>query len=100
MQKLKKRQLSKVYVQMKLSVINSEKIVEFVPEISEYANTQNKVNVTDFFANHPFHTNIENLAERLNTQQKKILTAEKWFMNVLEVHTKTRLLTLKIVKSI
>ena len=33
---------------MKLSVINSDKIAEFVPKISEYANTQNKVNVGFF----------------------------------------------------
>ena len=75
-----KADLSKVYVQMKLSVINSDKIVEFVPKISEYANTQNKVNAADFFANHPFHTNIENLAETAQYPVKEnSLVAEKWF---------------------
>ena len=43
---------------MKLSVINSEKIVEFVPKISEYANIK-KSKCGDFFANHPFHTNMK-----------------------------------------
>ena len=75
-----KADLSKVYVQMKLSVINAEKIVEFVPKISEYANTQNKVNAADFFANHPFHTNIENLSESATYPNKEnSLSAEKWF---------------------
>lgn len=57
--------LSKVYVQMKLSVIHSDKIEEIVPKISQYANTQNKVNVADFFSNHPFHLRIEDFSRRV-----------------------------------
>ena len=30
-----------------------------MPKISEFANTQNKVNAADFFSNHPFHIRIE-----------------------------------------
>ena len=57
--------LSKVYIQMKLSVIHSANVEEIVPRISEYANTQNKVNAADFFSNHPFHLRIEDFSRRI-----------------------------------
>ncbi|MDP2546901.1 AIPR family protein [Oceanobacter sp. 4_MG-2023] len=58
--------LSKIFVQMKLSVIDDNDISEsVVPKISEYANTQNKVNAADFFSNHPFHIKMEELSRRL-----------------------------------
>ena len=40
---------------MKLTVVEDKKSQEIVPKISEYANSQNKVNKADFFSNHPFH---------------------------------------------
>ena len=49
--------LSRVFVQMKLSVVDPELLETIVP-IAEYANTQNKVNAADFFANHPFHRQL------------------------------------------
>jgi hypothetical protein len=55
----KEADLTGVAVQMKLSIIAPEKIEDLVPKISEFANTQNKVNAADFFANHPFHVRIE-----------------------------------------
>jgi hypothetical protein len=51
--------LDRVFVQMKLSVIQPERAKEVVPKISEFANSQNKVNAADFFANHPFHVRIK-----------------------------------------
>ncbi|MBO7500633.1 MAG: AIPR family protein [Fibrobacterales bacterium] len=57
--------LDNVFVQVKLSVIESDVINEIVPKISEYANTQNKVNAADFFSNHPFHLRIEEFSRRL-----------------------------------
>ncbi len=57
--------LSKVYVQVKLSVVAPEQVEEVVPRISEYANTQNKVSAADFFSNHPFHRKIEEFSRRL-----------------------------------
>ncbi|MEI7898728.1 MAG: AIPR family protein [bacterium] len=57
--------LTDIYVQVKLSVVESAKVNEIVPRISEYANTQNKVNAADFFSNHPFHLRIEDLSRRL-----------------------------------
>ena len=57
--------LSKVHVQMKLSVVPGPQIQEVVPRISEYANTQNKVSAADFFSNHPVHLRIEEFSRRL-----------------------------------
>ena len=54
-----KDRLSQVFVQMKLTVVPPERSEEIVPKISEYANTQNKVNAADFFSNHPFHIRME-----------------------------------------
>ena len=57
--------LDKVYVQVKLSVVPPKKVEEIVPKISQYSNTQNKVNAADFFSNHPFHLRIEEFSRRL-----------------------------------
>ena len=54
-----KEQLPQVFVQMKLTVVPPDRSEDIVPKISEYANTQNKVNAADFFSNHPFHIRIE-----------------------------------------
>jgi len=51
--------LSEVYVQMKLSVVEREMLEEIVPAISQYANTQNRINTADFSSNHPLHREIE-----------------------------------------
>ncbi|MCR5448344.1 MAG: AIPR family protein [Solobacterium sp.] len=55
--------LSKVFVQMKLSVIdNIEDMNTIVPKISAFANTQNKIQMADFSANDPYHRKIEELS--------------------------------------
>lgn len=63
--KSSKDQLAKVFVQMKLTVVPPERSEGIVPKISEYANTQNKVNAADFFSNHPFHIRIEQFSRRV-----------------------------------
>jgi hypothetical protein len=60
-----KAPLKDVFVQMKLSLVPAEDVEVVVPKISEYANTQNKVNAADFFSNHPFHLRIEDISRRL-----------------------------------
>lgn len=55
-------QLNRVFVQMKLTVVPFDRAEEIVPRISEYANTQNKVNAADFFANHPFHVRMQDFS--------------------------------------
>jgi hypothetical protein len=51
--------VSQIHVQAKLSVIDAERVDELVPLISRYANSQNKVNEADFFANDQFHVGLE-----------------------------------------
>lgn len=59
-QKEKDVDISKVYVQMKLTIIKDpEKIEEMVPTISFCANSQNKIQSDDFFSNRPFHRKME-----------------------------------------
>lgn len=60
-----KTDLSRLYVQVKLTVVPPDQVDSVVPKISEYANTQNKVSAADFFSNHPFHLRIEEMSRRL-----------------------------------
>ncbi|EGQ8096583.1 AIPR family protein [Vibrio cholerae] len=60
-----KEQIQQVFVQMKLTITPKECAENVVPRVSEYANSQNKVNAADFFANHPFHIRIEELSRRI-----------------------------------
>lgn len=79
--KNKKLDISNVFVQMKLSIVRDpEQHHMFVSKVSEYANTQNKVNASDFFANSPFHQDFKGHSERiyapsLNGLQRKT----RWF---------------------
>jgi hypothetical protein len=57
--------LNDIYVQMKLNVVPPILSDSVVPRISEFANSQNKVNAADFFANHPFHVKIEELSRKI-----------------------------------
>lgn len=54
--------LSDVFVQAKITTVRPEQVETLVPLISRYANTQNKVNDADFFANSDFHIALERLS--------------------------------------
>ncbi|BAO44981.1 AIPR family protein [Thiolapillus brandeum] len=72
--------LSKVFVQMKLSIVAPERAEEVVPKISEYANSQNRVNAADFFANHPFHIRMEDFSRRIYAPSPDgTFRQTKWF---------------------
>jgi hypothetical protein len=60
-----KADVSAVFVQMKLTVVEPERLDEIVPEISRYSNTQNKVTLVDFSSNHPFHVAVEKVTRSL-----------------------------------
>ncbi|MGL5903013.1 MAG: AIPR family protein, partial [Cetobacterium sp.] len=62
--------ISKVFVQVKLSVVKDLNVHnQFVSKVSEYANTQNKVNKSDFFSNSPFHKDVKEYSRRVWLQQ-------------------------------
>ncbi|NIJ52310.1 AIPR family protein [Dyadobacter arcticus] len=55
-----------VSVQMKLSVVKDARLQdEFISRVAEYANTQNKINNSDFFSNSPFHKDIKEYSTRI-----------------------------------
>lgn len=63
--KYKDADLSNIFVQMKLTVIkDKEKKNEEVPNISRFANSQNKVSELDLSSNNPYFVQIENLSRR------------------------------------
>lgn len=62
--------LSSVFVQMKLSVVEEEDAGALIPFISRYSNSQNKVSDADFFSNHEFHRAIEKISRRLRAPAK------------------------------
>lgn len=75
-----KADLSQIFVQLKLSVIDSQQSETVVPRISEYANTQNRVNAADFFSNHPFHVRMEGFSRRIWAPAQKGAPREtRWF---------------------
>ncbi|EYS95372.1 hypothetical protein CF68_23465 [Cupriavidus sp. SK-4] len=72
--------LSDVRVQMKLTVVPTERSSQVVPRIAEYANSQNKVSVADFFSNHPFHIRVEEYSRRVLAPAVEGTNREtKWF---------------------
>lgn len=62
-----KADLNPIYVQMKLTEIdsNSDQVNDLIRNISRSSNSQNKVSDADFFATHPFHIRMEQISRRL-----------------------------------
>lgn len=61
-----KLDVSDVSLQMKLSVVKDvDHQNDFVSKVSEYANTQNKVNKSDFFSNSPYHRELKDCSTRI-----------------------------------
>jgi hypothetical protein len=54
-----------VFVPMKLSVVAPALASDLIPLISRFANSQNGVRASDFFANHAFHRRIEEVSRRI-----------------------------------
>lgn len=74
--------LSQVYVPVKLTLIRdiSNDSEELISKISEYANTQSKVNQSDLSSNEKYHIELEKLSTRICIP--KIIREdefEKWF---------------------
>lgn len=56
--------ISRLYVPMKISVLEHSMSEKIIPKISEYSNSQNKVDPSDFFSNHPFHIRMEEYSRK------------------------------------
>ncbi len=60
-----KADLSKVFLQAKITVIPADLVETLAPRIAEFANTQNPVQMADFSANDPFHIAVERLSKSI-----------------------------------
>ena len=57
--------ISAVFVPAKITTIEGETLDQLVPKISQYANSQNVIQMADFSANDPFHVEIERLSQTI-----------------------------------
>ena len=64
LQDKKPESVEKVFVPMKISIVDGDKANEMIPQISRCANSQNKVDESDFFSNHPYHIRIEEYSRK------------------------------------
>ena len=67
--------LSRVFVQAKITVVNEAQIGTLVPLVSRFANSQNKVNEADFSANSKYHVKLQQLSETVWCPAE----ATRWF---------------------
>ncbi|MEG0692660.1 MAG: AIPR family protein [Oscillospiraceae bacterium] len=75
-----KTDLKKVSVQIKLTVIkDEEKTNEIIANISKYANSQNKINMSDFSANDEYHIRMEQLSRNTYIPADKGKSLDRWF---------------------
>lgn len=54
--------LSKVFVQMKISIVKKDEMDKIVPKISRFANSQTAIKDSDFSSNSPYHAALENFS--------------------------------------
>lgn len=72
--------LDQIFVQVKLSVIHVKKTYsDFVGRISRYANTQNKVNESDFFGSSYYHKKMKSLSKTIRVDVSGSMISQKWF---------------------
>lgn len=72
--------LANVNVQMKLTVIKSDiQMDAVINSISKYANSQNKITMSDFSANDDFHIKLEQLSRRVYIPVEKGKPSQRWF---------------------
>ena len=72
--------LSKVFVQMKLSVMGEKETADTIKEsIAKYANSQNSIQASDLESNHPFHLNIESRSRKQTMPAGDQGISTKWF---------------------
>ena len=72
--------LSKVYVQMKLTVIQDKNASDVMKaNIATFANSQNSIQQSDLVSNHPFHLNIETRSRKQLMPAGENGLSTKWF---------------------
>lgn len=72
--------ISQASVQMKLTILKNEQDTNIVvPLISRYANSQTKINMSDFNANDEFHVKLEKHSRTIWAPNIKGKSTTKWF---------------------
>jgi hypothetical protein len=72
--------LSKVYVQMKLTVVGEKETADLIKaNIATYANSQNSIQQSDLVSNHPYHLNIETRSRNQPMPAGDNGLSTKWF---------------------
>lgn len=71
--------LGQVHVQAKISIVDHQRMMEMVPLISRYANSQNKIEEADLAANDSFHVSIEQESKKVWTPAPTGVAQTHWF---------------------
>ena len=72
--------LDKIYVQMKLVVVKHENAADLLIKISEFSNTQSKVQKSDFFSHHDYHRRMHDFSKRFAAPpQPNSVGLTKWY---------------------
>lgn len=72
--------LDQVNVQIKLTVIKAvDQAEDIIHNISKYANSQNKINMSDFNANDAYHVKMERLSRSIYIPVHKGKSLDQWF---------------------
>ncbi|OEU42604.1 hypothetical protein BGV40_08720 [Methanosarcina sp. Ant1] len=76
-----KKDISDIFVQVKLTILTEQSNLNIIgPSISKYANTQNKINISDFSANDPFHVTLEQLSRNIWAPPNSIVPRQtRWY---------------------
>lgn len=75
-----KLNLENVFVQIKLTVIKKhDQDDEIIHNISQYANSQNKINMSDFNANDPYHVRMEQISRATFIPVERGKGTDQWF---------------------
>jgi hypothetical protein len=73
------QKIKNIFVPMKLSVVSHEKAQTLIPNISRFANSQNKVSEADLWSNHPFHIRMEDFSRRIRAPAAQGLQYETFW---------------------
>ena len=76
-----KADVSKIYVQVKISELKADTNDknEMISKIAKYANSQNKINESDFFSTHPFNLRFQSLAKSNRVPESAPNRRTFWF---------------------
>ena len=91
--------LSKVYLQMKLTVIEDKEAANVMKaNIATFANSQNSIQQSDLVSNHPFHLNIETRSRKQLMPAGENGLSTKWFYERTRGQYSTQLRALSAVQ--